>query len=61
MKQLSDSRNLKKKRERARLSQWPVALAMGKSQAWLSNIERGYVSPPQRVLTEILRAIERLK
>lgn len=60
MKQLSDSSNIKKKRERARLSQWRVARALGKSQGWLSNIERGYVSPPKKVLTDILRTIESL-
>lgn len=61
MNQLRDSRNLKNRRKQARLSQWCVARALGKSQGWLSNIENFYVMPSEKILTDIFSAIERLK
>lgn len=44
------ARRLKEVRERRGFTQEEVALEFGKSQGWLSNIERGVIDPPALVL-----------
>jgi len=56
-----DANNLRKMRKSARLSQWKVACALGKTQGWLSNVELGYVTPGEKVARKIAAAIEKLK
>lgn len=56
-----DTKWLRTKRKEADLSQWQVALALGKTQGWLSNIELGYVTPSEEVATKIAVTIKNLK
>jgi DNA-binding XRE family transcriptional regulator len=60
MKSNLDSSKLRQMRKDAGLSQWQVALSVGKTQGWLSNIELGYVTPSQDVALEITTVINAL-
>lgn len=55
-----DTNSLRILREEANLSHWKVAVALGKSQSWLPNLELGYVAPSEDVATEIALAIKTL-
>ena len=55
-----DTNSLRMLREKANLSQWKVALALGKSQSWLSNLELGYLAPSEDVAKKIALAIKTL-
>jgi len=41
------------------LSQWEVARRVGKSAAWLSLVERGYINPTREILNRLKKAVER--
>lgn len=41
------------------LSQWEVARRVGKSAAWLSLVERGYINPTSEMLDRFKKAVER--
>lgn len=53
-----DNKELRKMRVAANLCQWKVAVALGKTQGWLSNIESGYVVPSEEVARKIAFAIK---
>jgi len=55
-----DGKELRKRREAANLSQWKVAVALGKTQGWLSNLEMGYVVPTEDAANSIKMAIKTL-
>ena len=49
--------SIKTMRNRKGLSQWQVAKALGKSQAYLSYFECGYKEPSEEILQKILSTI----
>lgn len=51
------STRLRSLRESAAMSQAQVARAVGKSQAWLSNVEAGYTEPQDSEIKAIEQAI----
>lgn len=55
-----DNKELRKMRVAANLCQWKVAVALGKTQGWLSNIELGYVAPSEDVAKKIALTIKTL-
>lgn len=61
MKSSQDSGKLRQMRTDAGLSQWRVALSLGRTQGWLSCIELGYVTPSPGVALKIEAAIKTLK
>jgi DNA-binding transcriptional regulator YiaG len=52
---------LKNIREEAGLPQWRVARALGRSQGWLSNFEKGYQVPTPEDASRIVRVIVQLE
>jgi len=60
MKSDIDATQLRAMRENAGLSQWKVAVAVGRTQAWLCCIEMGYVRVAPEVALKIATAIKSL-
>lgn len=60
MKVNLDSTSLREMRRRAGLSQLQVALSLGRTQGWLSNIELGYVTPSPEVARKLRASIKRI-
>ena len=57
--QTMHNENFRMRRILQGLSQAELARRIGKSMAWISLVERGYLHPTPAMLTAILKALER--
>ena len=61
MEFIEKAKSIREMRINAGISQWPLALAVQRTQGWLSNIELGYVTPSDAEIEKIKTAIRQIK